>query len=51
VVSLYAVGLFIAPCQQEAVTEETSLSLSLTSVRAIIERGGLEGWTAGGPKR
>jgi hypothetical protein len=41
-----AVGPFIGPCQQESVIEETSLSLFLTAVRAIIERrdskGGLQ---------
>jgi hypothetical protein len=34
-----AAGPFIAPCQQQAVTEQTSLSPSLTAVRATIERG------------
>jgi hypothetical protein len=38
IVSPEAVGCFIAPCQQEAVTEQTSSSLSLTAVRAITER-------------
>jgi hypothetical protein len=38
-VSPDAVGPFIIPCQQEAVTEQTSLSLFLTAVRAAIERG------------
>jgi hypothetical protein len=36
------VGPFIAPCQQEAVTEQTSSSLSLTAVRAITDRGNLK---------
>jgi hypothetical protein len=38
-VSPDAVGPFITPCQQEAVTEQTSSSLSLTAVRVTIERG------------
>jgi hypothetical protein len=42
VVSPDAAGLFIAPCQQEAVTEQTSLSLSLIAVRVITERGDLK---------
>jgi hypothetical protein len=33
------VGPFIALSQQEAVTEQTSLSLFLTAVRVTIERG------------
>jgi hypothetical protein len=37
-VSPDAAGPFIAPGQQEAVTEQTSLSLSLTAVRAVTER-------------
>jgi hypothetical protein len=37
-----AVGPFIAPCQQEAVTEQTSSSLFLTAVRAVTERGDLK---------
>jgi hypothetical protein len=41
-VSPDAAGPFITPCQQEAVTEQTSLSLSLTAVRAITERGDLK---------
>jgi hypothetical protein len=36
------VGPFIAPCQQEAVTEQTLSSPSLTAVRAITERGDLK---------
>jgi hypothetical protein len=39
VVSPDTVGPFITPCQQEAVTEQTTLSLSLTAVRATIEWG------------
>jgi hypothetical protein len=38
VVSPEAVGRFIGSCQQEALTEQTSSSLSLTAVRAITER-------------
>jgi hypothetical protein len=38
-VSPDAAGPFITPCQQEAVTEQISSSLSLTAVRATIERG------------
>jgi hypothetical protein len=38
-VSPDAAGPFIAPCQQEAITEQILLSLSLTAVRATIERG------------
>jgi hypothetical protein len=41
-VSADAVGPFIAPCQQEAVTEQTSSSLSLTAVRAITEKRDLK---------
>jgi hypothetical protein len=41
-VSLDAAGPFIALCQQEAVTEQTSLSLFLTTVRAVTERGDLK---------
>jgi hypothetical protein len=48
-VSPEAAGPSIAPCQQEAVTEQTSSSLSLAAVRAIPETdGGLEGQTTGG---
>jgi hypothetical protein len=39
VVSPDAAGPFIALCQQEAVTEQTLSSLSLTAVRDTIERG------------
>jgi hypothetical protein len=42
VVSPDAVGPFISPCQQEAVTEQTSLSLFLTVVRVVTERGDLK---------
>jgi hypothetical protein len=38
VVSPDAAGPFISPCQQEAVTEQTSSSLSLTAIRATIEK-------------
>jgi hypothetical protein len=38
-VSPDAVGPFVAPFQQETVTEKTLLSLFLTAVRVIIERG------------
>jgi hypothetical protein len=41
-VSPDAADPFIAPCQQEAVTEQTSSSLSLTAVRAVTERGDLK---------
>jgi hypothetical protein len=41
-VSLDAAGPFITSCQQEAVTEQTSLSLSLTAVRVITEREDLK---------
>jgi hypothetical protein len=41
VVSPDAVGPFITPCQQEAVTEQTSSSLFLTAVRAVTDRGDL----------
>jgi hypothetical protein len=37
-------GPFIAPCQQEVVTEQTSLSQSLTAVKATIEGGGMKDW-------
>jgi hypothetical protein len=37
-VSPDAVGPFIAPCQHEAVTEQTLLFLSLTVVRATTEK-------------
>jgi hypothetical protein len=43
VVSRVAAGPFIVLCQQESVTESTSLSLFLTAVRVIIERGDLKG--------
>jgi hypothetical protein len=32
-------GPYIAPCQQKAITEQTSSSLFLTAVRVTIERG------------
>jgi hypothetical protein len=38
-VSPDAAGPFIALCKQETVTEQTSLSLFLTAVRAVTERG------------
>jgi hypothetical protein len=41
-VSPDAAGPFITPCQQEAVTEQTSLSLFLTAVREVSERGDLK---------
>jgi hypothetical protein len=41
-VSPDAVGPSITPCKQEAVTEQTSLSLFLTTVRAVTERGDLK---------
>jgi hypothetical protein len=41
-VSPDAAGPFIGPCQQEVVTEKTSLSLSLTAVRMVTERGDLK---------
>jgi hypothetical protein len=41
-VSPEAAGPSIAPCQQEAVTEQTSSSLFLTAVRAVTERGDLK---------
>jgi hypothetical protein len=41
-VSPDAAGLFIAPCHQEVVTEQTSLSLFLTAVRVVTERGDLK---------
>jgi hypothetical protein len=41
-VSPDAVGVFITPCQQEAVTEQTSSSLFLTAVRVVTERGDLK---------
>jgi hypothetical protein len=42
VVILNAADPFITPCQQEAVTEQTSSSLFLTAVRAVTERGDLK---------
>jgi hypothetical protein len=41
VISPNAVGPFITPCQQEAVIEQTSLSLFLTAVTAVTGVGGL----------
>jgi hypothetical protein len=41
-VSLDTAGPFITPCQQEAVTEQTSSSLCLTAVKAITEREDLK---------
>jgi hypothetical protein len=37
-----AEGPFIVPCKQEAVTDQSLLSLSLTAVRVITERGNLK---------
>jgi hypothetical protein len=42
VVSPDAAGPFIATCQQEAVTEQTLLSLFLTAVSVVTERGNLK---------
>jgi hypothetical protein len=42
VVSLDTVGPFIVPSQQETVTEQTSLSLFLSAVRVVTERGDLK---------
>jgi hypothetical protein len=41
-VSPDALDPFIAPCQQEAVTEQTSSSLFLTLVRVVAEMGDLK---------
>jgi hypothetical protein len=42
VISPDTAGPFIAPCQQEAVTEQTLSSLSLTAVRVVTERRDLK---------
>jgi hypothetical protein len=41
-------GHFIAPCQQEAVTEQTFSPLFLTAVMEVTERGDLKDILAGG---
>jgi hypothetical protein len=41
-VSSDSAGPSIVPCQQKAVTEQTLMSLFLTAVRVVTERGDLK---------